>query len=145
MIRRAKPKRKLNAEINVVPYIDVVMVLLIVFMITAPMLTQGVDVQLPKVGAEPVDSRDQEPLIVSVDAEGLYYVDVGGDPLTPITLGVAVDRVGKILQSNPQKKILVRGDRRVSYDKVIELMAALQGVGAPGVGLVTEYHAELRS
>jgi biopolymer transport protein TolR len=138
MIRTAKPKRKLNAEINVVPYIDVVMVLLIVFMITAPMLTQGVDVELPRVGAEPVDSRDQEPLIVSVDAKGQYYVDVGGDPLKPIEMSVVVDRVGKILSSNPKKMILVRGDRKVSYDKVVELMAALQGAGAPSVGLVTE-------
>tara|TARA_R110001583_G_scaffold49076_5_gene153696 strand:+ start:3177 stop:3593 length:417 start_codon:yes stop_codon:yes gene_type:complete len=138
MIRTAKPKRKLNAEINVVPYIDVVMVLLVVFMITAPMLTQGVDVELPKVGAEPVDSRDQEPLIVSVDAQGQYYVDLGGDPLKPLALTVAVDRVGKILSSNPKKMILVRGDRKVSYEKVVELMAALQGVGAPSVGLVTE-------
>lgn len=138
MIRQKKPKRKLNAEINVVPYIDVVMVLLVVFMITAPMLTQGVDVELPKVGGEPVDNRDQEPLIVSVDAQGQYYVDVGGDPLKPVEMQVAVDRVGKILASNPKKLILVRGDRKVSYEKVVELMAALQGVGAPSVGLVTE-------
>lgn len=138
MIRRNKPKRKLNAEINVVPYIDVMMVLLVIFMITAPMLTQGVDVELPKVGAEPVDSRDQEPLIVSVDAEGLYFIDVGGDPLKPVAMPVVVDRVAKILSSNPKKRILVRGDRRVSYEKVIELMAALQGAGAPSVGLVTE-------
>ena len=107
-------------------------------MITAPMLTQGVDVELPRVGAEPVDSRDQEPLIVSVDAKGQYYVDVGGDPLKPIEMSVVVDRVGKILSSNPKKMILVRGDRKVSYDKVVELMAALQGAGAPSVGLVTE-------
>ncbi|MEH6823271.1 MAG: protein TolR [Motiliproteus sp.] len=138
MIRMPKPKRKLNAEINVVPYIDVVMVLLIVFMITAPMLTQGVDVQLPKVGAEPVDSRDQEPLIVSVDAQGQYFVDVGGDPLQPVVLALAVERVGKILSSNPKKRVLVRGDRSVSYGKVVELMAGLQGVGASSVGLVTE-------
>ncbi len=138
MIRMPKPKRKLNAEINVVPYIDVVMVLLIVFMITAPMLTQGVDVQLPKVGAEPVDSRDQEPLIVSVDAKGQYFVDVGGDPLQPVVLALVIERVGKILSSNPKKRVLVRGDRSVSYGKVVELMAGLQGVGASSVGLVTE-------
>ncbi|WP_421864089.1 protein TolR [Motiliproteus sp.] len=138
MIRRQKPKRKLNAEINVVPYIDVVMVLLVVFMITAPMLTQGVDVELPKVGGEPVDSKDKEPLIVSVDAQGQYYVDVGGDPLKPVAMDVAVERVGKILASNPAKMILVRGDKKVSYEKVVELMAALQAAGAPGVGLVTE-------
>ncbi|MEH6648424.1 MAG: protein TolR [Motiliproteus sp.] len=138
MIRRKKAKRKLNAEINVVPYIDVMMVLLVIFMITAPMLTQGVDVQLPKVGAEPVDSRDQEPLIVSIDAKGQYFIDVGGDPLKPVEMDVVVDRVAKILNSNPKKRILVRGDRKVPYENVVELMAALQGAGAPGVGLVTE-------
>ena len=138
MIRRKKLKRKLNAEINVVPYIDVMMVLLVIFMITAPMLTQGVDVELPKVGAEPVDSRDQEPLIVSIDASGQYYIDVGGDPKKPLAMAVVVDRVAKILNSNPKKRILVRGDRKVPYENVVELMAALQGAGAPGVGLVTE-------
>ncbi len=138
MIRLKKPKRKLNAEINVVPYIDVMMVLLVIFMITAPMLTQGVNVDLPKVGAEPVDSRDQEPLIVTVDAQGQYFVDVGGDPLQPVALTVAVERVGKILSSNPKKMLLVRGDRKVPYGVVVELMAALQGAGAPSVGLVTE-------
>lgn len=138
MIRRKKAKRKLNAEINVVPYIDVMMVLLVIFMITAPMLTQGVDVELPKVGAEPVDSRDQEPLIVSIDANGQYFIDAGGDPLKPVEMGVVVDRVAKILNSNPKKRILVRGDRKVPYENVVELMAALQGAGAPGVGLVTE-------
>ncbi|RDE25289.1 protein TolR [Motiliproteus coralliicola] len=138
MIRRQKPKRKLNAEINVVPYIDVVMVLLVVFMITAPMLTQGVDVELPKVGGEPVDSQDKEPLIVTVTAEGEYYIDVGGDPLKSVSMDVVVERVGKILASNPAKMILVRGDKKVSYEKVMALMAGLQAAGAPGVGLVTE-------
>ncbi|WP_210394885.1 protein TolR [Motiliproteus sediminis] len=138
MIRIQKKRRKLNAEINVVPYIDVMMVLLVIFMITAPMLTQGVDVELPKVGAEPVDDKDQEPLIVSVNSDGLYFVDVGGDPMTPTELSVVADRVGKIVASNPGKMVLVRGDRRVAYQKVVELMAALQGVGVPNVGLVTE-------
>lgn len=138
MIRIQRKKRKLNAEINVVPYIDVMMVLLVIFMITAPMLTQGVDVELPKVGSEPVDSKDQEPLIVSVDSQGQYFIDVGGDPLEPVSLPLVGERVGKILQSNPTKMILVRGDRRVAYQKVVELMAALQQAGAPNVGLVTE-------
>jgi len=138
MIRIQRKKRKLNAEINVVPYIDVMMVLLVIFMITAPMLTQGVDVELPKVGGEPVDSKDQEPLIVTVDSQGRYFIDVGGDPLKPTGLDQVADRVAKILLSNPGKMILVRGDRKVEYQKVVELMAALQGAGAPNVGLVTE-------
>ncbi|OMH38774.1 protein TolR [Motiliproteus sp. MSK22-1] len=138
MIRRRKNRRKLNAEINVVPYIDVMMVLLVIFMITAPMLTQGVDVELPKVGAEPVDNRDQEPLIVSVTASGEYFIDVGGDPKQAVSLDDVGSRVSKILNTNPQKLVLVRGDKSVNYERVVELMVVLRQSGAPSVGLVTE-------
>ncbi|RTE65636.1 protein TolR [Amphritea opalescens] len=138
MIRRVKKKRKLNAEINVVPYIDVMMVLLVIFMITAPMLTQGVDVQLPKAGSDPVDTQDNEPLIVTVDKEGRYYIDVGGDPLKAISGEVVEERVAKVLSSNPKKLLLVRGDKGVDYDHVIQLMTLLQQAGAESVGLVTE-------
>lgn len=138
MIRRVRKKRKLNADINVVPYIDVMMVLLVIFMITAPMLTQGVDVQLPKAGSDPVDTQDNEPLIVTVDKEGRYYIDVGGDPLKPISGEVVGERVAKVLSNNPKKLLLVRGDKGVDYDHVIQLMTLLQQAGAESVGLVTE-------
>ena len=138
MIRRRKTRRKLNAEINVVPYIDVMMVLLVIFMITAPMLTQGVDVELPKVGAEPVDTDDQEPLIVSVAAKGEYFINVGGDPKLAVVLQDVGTRVSKILNTNPQKLVLVRGDKNVDYERVVELMVVLRQAGAPSVGLVTE-------
>lgn len=138
MIRRAKKKRKLNADINVVPYIDVMMVLLVIFMITAPMLTQGVDVELPKASSDPVDTQDSEPVIVTVDKDGQYFIDVGGDPLAPVTGEVVGERVSKILNSNPKKLLLVRGDKGVDYDHVIQLMTLLQQAGAESVGLVTE-------
>ena len=138
MIRRAKTKRKLNADINVVPYIDVMMVLLVIFMITAPMLTQGVDVELPKASSDPVDTQDSEPVIVTVDKDGQYFIDVGGDPLAPVTGEVIEERVSKILSSNPKKLLLVRGDKGVDYDHVIKLMTLLQQAGAESVGLVTE-------
>ncbi|MFW1678239.1 protein TolR [Pontibacter sp. JAM-7] len=138
MVRRQRKKRKLNSDINVVPYIDVMLVLLVIFMITAPMLTQGVDVELPKAAAEPVDDKDNEPVIVTVDAEGLYYIDIGGSPDAPISGEVVSDRVAKVLASNPQKMLLVRGDKNVDYDKVVQLMVLLQKAGAPSVGLVTE-------
>ncbi|WP_207061936.1 protein TolR [Motiliproteus sp. SC1-56] len=137
-LRPNKKRRKLNAEINVVPYIDVMMVLLVIFMITAPMLTQGVDVELPQAGAEPVDTRDEEPLIATVNAQGEYFLNVGGDPKEAIELPILADRVGKILRTNPKKLVLVRGDKAVDYQRVVGLMAALQGAGAPSVGLVTE-------
>lgn len=138
MIRRHKKKRKLNSDINVVPYIDVMMVLLVIFMITAPMLTQGVNVDLPKASAEPVDDKDNEPVIVTVDAEGQYYIDVGGDPQDAVTADVVQDRIAKVLATNPQKMLLVRGDKNVNYDTVVQLMVLLQQAGAPSVGLVTE-------
>lgn len=138
MIRRQKKSRKLNSEINVVPYIDVMMVLLVIFMITAPMLTQGVNVDLPQAGADPVDTQDNEPVIVTVDKEGNYYIDVGGDPTEPVSEEVVHERISKILASNPKKLLLVRGDKGVDYEAVVMLMTLLQRAGAPSVGLVTE-------
>ncbi|WP_136680839.1 protein TolR [Neptunomonas sp. XY-337] len=139
MIRRQKKKRKLNADINVVPYIDVMMVLLVIFMITAPMLTQGVDVKLPKASAEPVDTENQEPIVVTVDKEGLFYIDIGSDdPLAPVAESELEQRIQKVLAGNPKQLLLVRGDKEVSYDRVIQLMSLLKGAGAESLGLVTE-------
>jgi len=138
MIRRNRKKRKLNAEMNVVPYIDVTLVLLIIFMVTAPMLTQGVSVELPQASAEPVETDDDEPLIVTVDAQGQYFINVGGVETDPVDAETVQDRVGKVLNSSPQKMILVRGDRHVEYDRVVKLMVLLQQAGAASVGLVTE-------
>jgi len=138
MIRRVKKRRKLNAEINVVPYIDVMMVLLVIFMITAPMLTQGVDVELPQAGADPVDTQDNEPVIVTVDKEGMFYIDVGGDPSEAVSDEVVYERISKILAANPKKLLLVRGDKGVDYETVVKLMSLLQQAGAGSVGLVTE-------
>lgn len=138
MIRRSRSKRKLNAEINVVPYIDVTLVLLIIFMVTAPMLTQGVDVELPQASAQPVETEDNEPLIVSVNAEGEYFVNLGEDEMRPRTADDIASAIGRILQVNPGKLLLVRGDRNASYEQVVRLMVLLQGVGAERVGLVTE-------
>lgn len=138
MIRKRKKKHALNAEINVVPYIDVMLVLLIIFMVTAPMLTQGVKLDLPQASADPVDASDIEPMIVSVDLSGSYYINVGGDDLTPLTAEDVETRIEKVLRSNPRKLILVRGDKDVTYQQIISLMTLIQGAGAPSVGLVTE-------
>ena len=138
MIRRQRTKRKLNAEINVVPYIDVTLVLLIIFMVTAPMLTQGVDVDLPKASSEPVETQDEEPLIVTVDSDGLYYINLGEDETVPKSAEQIAGQIQQILSVNPGKMMLVRGDRQASYDQVVQLMVLLQGAGAERVGLVTE-------
>lgn len=135
---RPRKQRKINSEINVVPYIEVMTVLLVIFMLTSPMLTQGVDVNLPQAGAEPVETEDEEPLILTVDREGRYYINVGGDEKTPVSREEVASRVGKVLVSAPQKLLLVRGDKDANYDQVVQLMVLLQGAGAESVGLVTE-------
>ena len=131
-------KRKPIAEINVVPYIDVMLVLLIVFMVAAPMLMQGVEVELPRAPAEPVGKQDDEPLIVSIKADGSYYLNLGAEPEQKVTLESVGDRVSKVLARSPQTAVLVWGDRRVPYGDVVTLMVTLQAAGAPSVGLVTD-------
>ena len=133
-----KERRKPMSEINVVPYIDVMLVLLIIFMITAPMLMQGVEVELPDAASEPIENQEDEPLIVSVKADGTYYLNLGGTPEKPETLDVIKDKVGKILKAKPKTPVLVWGDEKVSYGIVVVLMSELQEAGVNNVGLVTE-------
>ena len=136
-IRRTGKKRKPIAEINVVPYIDVMLVLLIIFMVTAPMLMQGVEVELPQASTTPVDTK-VEPLIVSVKKDGSFYINLGEQDETVLSLADVTDKVTKILKRKPETPVMVWGDTNVAYGSVIELMAGLQGAGAESVGLVTE-------
>jgi biopolymer transport protein TolR len=131
-------KRRAVADINVVPYIDVMLVLLIIFMVTAPMLMQGVKVDLPDAAAEPVDNQDSEPLIVSVSVDGEFYLNVGGNEKQALELATVKQRVAAVLRRSPDKPVLVWGDQAVAYGSVVTLMTALQEAGAPSVGLVTE-------
>ncbi len=126
-------RKRLMSEINVVPYIDVMLVLLVIFMITAPLLSQGVKVELPQAAARPVDTQDTETLVVAITHQGEYYLDD-----RKITAGALHQRVSAILRLRPQTPVLVRGDRRVPYGEVVKAMALLQEAGAPSVGLVTE-------
>ena len=130
-------KRKPIAEINVVPYIDVMLVLLIIFMVTAPMLMQGVKVDLPDATAEPVENQDSEPLIVSVDASGQLFLNTGQEEQV-LSLATIKDRVAAVIRRSPKTPVLVCGDRAVPYGDVVTVMVALQDAGAPSVGLVTE-------
>ncbi len=132
-------KRKLMGEINVVPYIDVMLVLLVIFMVTAPLLTQGVKVELPKAGAEPIDEvADNQPLIISVDAEGNLYINVGDDEKEPSSSKKIVALVSATLRRSPDTPVLVKADRRVPYGNVIGAMVLLQQGGAESVGFVTD-------
>ena len=135
---RTRRKRKPVAEINVVPYIDVMLVLLVVFMVTAPLLMQGVEVDLPEAPTEPVDRQDSEPLIVSIKSDGGLYMNLGADTEQELSLATVKTRVGAVLRRNPDKPVLVWGDKNVPYGEVVTLMASLQQAGAPSVGLVTE-------
>ena len=135
-------KRRAVAEINVVPYIDVMLVLLIIFMVTAPMLMQGVKVDLPDAAAEPVNNQDSEPLIVSIDSAGRLYLNVGGGEKQALELATVKQRVSAVLRRDPKKPVMVWGDQTVAYGAVVTLMTALQESGAPSVGLVTEEPAK---
>ncbi|HKQ29686.1 MAG TPA: protein TolR [Burkholderiales bacterium] len=121
------------SEINVVPYIDVMLVLLVIFMITAPLMAQGVKVNLPAAKAQAVDASRVENLIVTVDRAGKYYLDD-----RPIAAGALVDRVAGAIKANPKSSVQVRGDREANYGDVVKLMALLQDAGVPSVGLLTE-------
>ena len=132
------------SEINVVPYIDVMLVLLVIFMITAPLLSQGVKVDLPQADAEPLDVETQEPLVVTIDAAGNYYVNYGENQGLPIEPQVLAARVGALLRHQPGLAVVVRGDENVPYGDVVLLMTILQRAGAPSVGLVTEAPRETR-
>jgi biopolymer transport protein TolR len=134
---RQRRSRRPVSEINVVPYIDVMLVLLIIFMVTAPLLTTGVQVDLPEASAEPIPPESDEPLIVSVDAEGNYFLDVGENKDQPLDGPTMVQRVGIVLSNTPKTPILVRGDRTAQYGKVVEAMVLLQQAGVKDVGLVT--------
>ena len=128
-----KRRKKLMSDINVVPYIDVMLVLLVIFMITAPLLSQGVKVDLPKAAARPVENQDRETLVVTVDRAGQYFLD--DRRISPEELR---KKVAAILRLRPETPVLIRGDRQVDYGQVVKAMTLLQAAGAPSVGLLTE-------
>ncbi len=130
--------RRAVAEINVVPYIDVMLVLLVIFMATAPLLMQGVDVDLPKADSSPVSDSDAEPLIVSIDAQARLYLNLGASDDQALSMETVKQRVATVLKRNPEKAVMVWGDSAVPYGEVVVLMSELQDAGAPSVGLVTE-------
>ena len=138
MMVMPRKRRKPVAEINVVPYIDVMLVLLIIFMVTAPLITQGVKVELPKATAEPLAKDTNPPLVASVDAEGNYYLNQGTDPDVPISADEVATLVVAHLQVEPETPVMVNGDGAVSYNQIVQLMVLLQRAGVPSVGLMTD-------
>ena len=132
-------KRKLMGEINVVPYIDVMLVLLVIFMVTAPLLTQGIEVDLPQANAEPIESvPDHDPLVLSVDAEGNLYINAGDNEDQPQAGAEIVRRVQIVLGEKPETPVFVKADRAVPYGNVVGAMVVLQQAGADNIGFVTD-------
>ena len=125
-------------EINVVPYIDVMLVLLIIFMITAPLLTQGVKVDLPRAAAEPLEAQRLQPLVLSVDRAGRLYLNVGGNPQAALDERTVATRVAAVLHRAPETQVLVKADSAVAYGRVVQAMVVLQQAGARKIGFITE-------
>lgn len=135
---RPRHRREHLSEMNVVPYIDVMLVLLVIFMITAPLLSQGVKVDLPKASSEPLKNEEREPVVVTVDAKGRYFLDIGDSKNKPLDDATLIKRVETVLRRHPETPVLVRGDKKADYGAVVAVMALLQQAGAGSVGLMTE-------
>ncbi len=134
---RTRKKRKLKAEINVVPYIDVMLVLLIIFMVTAPLLNLGVDIQLPQSTAKAVQV-DKEPVLISVDKDGKLFLTLGSTQRESIDQDTLIKKVGAFVRQNPQVPVLIGGDSRASYGKVYDILPGLQQAGVSKVGLMSQ-------
>lgn len=138
---KQRHKKRLLAEINVVPYIDVMLVLLVIFMVTTPMMNQGVDIELPQASAKPLTTQS-EPIIVSVDTQGLLYLNIANEPEKPIDAAALATRITAELQrakmAGEQKNVFIKGDTGVSYGKIMEAMVLLQQSGVERIGLMTQ-------
>lgn len=132
-------RRKPMSDINVVPYIDVMLVLLVIFMVTAPMMQEGVVVDLPKASASPVDSEDNvEKIVVTVDVQGRYSIAEGGQQPVMLSAVAVTSKVQEMLEGRDNKQVYVRGDGGVDYSRVVQAMAAIQAAGASSIGLMTD-------
>lgn len=135
----ARKRRKPMAEINVVPYIDVMMVLLVIFMISTPLLTQGVKVELPQADdTESLDPKPTETVIVKVDVQGQYYLTIGTGKENPVNREDLVAQIKNQLTKQPKLSVLIAGDKEVQYVFVMDVLALLSRAGIPNVGLMTK-------
>ena len=133
--------RRLVGEINVVPYIDVMLVLLIIFMITAPLLAEGVKVDLPKAGARAIPPemlKDTKPIVLTIDATGQLFLNYNDPEDAPLDAASVEAQASAVLRRAPETVVLVRGDYRVPYGEVVSAMVILQKAGAEKVGFVTQ-------
>ena len=141
MTPHRRRKRKLKADINVVPYIDVMLVLLIIFMVTAPLLNLGVDIELPQSDAKSMQEK-KDPVIVSVDPAGNYFLTVEAGSNEAVTRDVLEAKMRAIVNQNPQVPVFVAGDGSANYQKVMDAMVLLQRAGVERVGLMSQPNSE---
>ena len=134
---RTRKRRQLKAEINVVPYIDVMLVLLIIFMVTAPLLRMGVDIKLPQAAAKSLQ-QDKQPVLVSLDKNGQLYLTLGAAKREPIDADALRTKVTAFVKENPQVPVLFGGDADDDYGHVMLAMVLLQQAGVPNIGLMTQ-------
>lgn len=132
-----RAKRRSIAEINVVPYIDVMLVLLIIFMVTAPMINQGVEVDLPTASAKPLKSDTHLPIIVSVNVRGDMFLNISPAPDSPINGYKMQNEVTTALRIDSKRPVVVKADKNAKYDTVMKAMVLLQQAGVPNIGLET--------
>ena len=147
MAQQTTRRRKLMGEINVVPYIDVMLVLLIIFMITAPLLAEGIKVELPKAGAQPIPPemlKDSKPIVLTIDERGQLFLNYNNPEDEPIAPAKVEAQAAAVLRRAPETTVLVRGDYRVAYGEVVSAMTLLQRAGASKVGFITQPQEQIR-
>tara|TARA_B110000091_G_C13585652_1_gene378405 strand:+ start:184 stop:606 length:423 start_codon:yes stop_codon:yes gene_type:complete len=133
-----KRRRNLISDINVVPYIDVMLVLLVIFMVAAPLMVQGISVNLPEVSSDALPVENSEPLIISVRSDGSFFLEIDATRNQPLTIEEVSQEVTKLLQADKNMQVVIRGDAEVKYEKVMMLMALLQQLGSKNIGLITK-------
>ena len=129
-------KRVIN-EINIVPYVDVMLVLLVIFMVVTPLAIQGIEINLPKAQASEIKTENAVPFTIDVSQNGRYFIEEDNQ-VVEVSIGFIEDRFLRIIKSNPDIEVIIRGDAKASYESIAELLAVLQNNGANNFSLATQ-------
>ena len=135
--KKNRTNSKVINEINVVPYVDIMLVLLVIFMVVTPLAIQGLEINLPKAQADQIELEQSQPFLIDVNGSGLYFIEEDGK-IIQVSLGFVEDRAAKIIASNPQIEIIIRGDQETSYQSIVNLLSVLQANGAKNYSLATQ-------
>ena len=135
--KRGTSSKKVINEINVVPYVDIMLVLLVIFMVVTPLAVQGLDINLPNTQADEIELEQSQPFVIDVNENGNYFIEEDGD-IVQVSLGFLEDRFQKVVATNPNIGIIVRGDRETSYQAIADLLGVLQANGAKNFSLATQ-------